>query len=257
MEIRVLGAHNVESATTRLTSLLVDDVLAVDAGGLTSSLSLDEQQRVSSILVTHYHYDHIRDVAAIALGMSYYRKTIKVYASPSTLDAISKYILNDIIYPRFTDIPTPDHPPLRFCPLEPYKAEEVDGYEVLAVPVHHAAPTVGYLISSRDGKSFFYTGDTGPGLGHCWERMSPQLLIVDVTLPNRLEKHGVSTGHLTPRLLAQELAEFKKSRGYLPQVVLVHFAPLFEEEIRREVEQVSRDLRASITLSQEGMRVSL
>ena len=63
MEIRILGAHNVESANTRLTSLLVDGVLAVDAGALTSSLTFAEQEKVSSILLTHCHYDHVRDVA--------------------------------------------------------------------------------------------------------------------------------------------------------------------------------------------------
>jgi phosphoribosyl 1,2-cyclic phosphodiesterase len=68
MEIRILGAHNVESANTRLTSVLVDGVLAMDAGALTSSLTFAEQEKVSSILLTHCHYDHVRDVAAIALN---------------------------------------------------------------------------------------------------------------------------------------------------------------------------------------------
>jgi ribonuclease BN (tRNA processing enzyme) len=71
MEIRILGAHNVESATSKLVSLLVDDVLAVDVGSLTSSLSLEEQQKVSNILLTHCHYDHVRDLAAVALNISY------------------------------------------------------------------------------------------------------------------------------------------------------------------------------------------
>ena len=51
MEIRILGAHNSESDTARLTSLLVDGTLAVDAGGLTSSLSFSEQAKVDNILL--------------------------------------------------------------------------------------------------------------------------------------------------------------------------------------------------------------
>lgn len=257
MEIRVLGAHNVESATTRLTSLLIDDVLALDAGALTSSLSLSEQGKVRAILLSHCHYDHIRDVAAIALNLSYFRKTISVYSQASTLDAISNNILNGLIYPKFTEIPTPDNPPLKFCPLKPHKVEDIAGYKVLAVPVKHAVPAVGYQISSGEGKSFFYTGDTGPGLSQALEHISPQLLLVDVTLPNRLEKHAVSSGHLSPRLLGEELAMLKKSKGYLPHIVLIHLSPLFEDEIKEEAERVARELEAYITLSYEGMRLKL
>ncbi len=47
MNIRVLGAHNTESRTTRYMSLLVDGILALDAGGLTSSLSFNALFSVS------------------------------------------------------------------------------------------------------------------------------------------------------------------------------------------------------------------
>ena len=248
MEIRVLGAHNVESATTRLTSLLIDDVLAVDTGALTSSLSLQEQEKVSSIHRSLYAYYYIRDVATIALNISHFQKTIRVYSQPSTLDVISDNILNGIICPKFTETP-PENPALKFCPLEPYNVEDVGGYKVLAVPVKHTVPTVGYQITSGEGKSFFYSGDTGPGLSACWEYLSPQLLIIDVALADRLEEHASSSGHLTPRLLAEELAEFKKIDGYLPPVVLIHLSPLFEGEIKEEVGQVAKELGASITLT--------
>jgi ribonuclease BN (tRNA processing enzyme) len=257
MEIRVLGAHNVESATTRLACLLIDGVLAVDAGALTSSLSLEEQQKVTCILLSHCHYDHVRDVAAIALGISHFGRTIQVYSQASTLDAISDHILNGVIYPKFTEMPTPDNPPLRFCPLEPHRVEDVAGYRVLAVPVKHGVPAVGYQVTGGEGKSLFYSGDTGPGLSACWEYLSPQLLFIDVTLPNRLEKHAVASGHLTPRLLAEELAELKKVKGHLPRVVPVHLSPVFEAELKEELERVAKELGADITPSHEGMRLSL
>ena len=256
MEIRVLGAHNIESATTRLTTLLIDDTVAVDAGALTSSLSLSEQEKVSHILLTHCHYDHVRDVPAIALNISHFEKNIRVYSQASTLHAISDHILNGVIYPDFTKIPTAN-PPLEFCPLEPHKVEIIGGYKVLAVPVKHGVPTVGYQITSDEGRSLFYSGDTGPGLSSCWENISPQLLFIDVTLPNRQEEHAVSSGHLTPRLLGEELAGFRRTRGYLPQVMIIHLSPVFEDEIKEEVEQVAKSLGADISLSYEGMRLSI
>ncbi len=257
MEIKILGAHNVESATTKMTSLLVDGILAIDAGALTSGLSLSEQMRVNSVLVTHCHFDHIKDVAAIGLNSSYFQKTIKVYSQTTTLEAIADNLLNGLIYPQFMKIATPDQPPLEFCIIEQHKIEDIDGYKVQALPVEHTVPTVAYEISTGEGKSFLFSGDTGPGLSRCWDRVSPQLLIVDVTLPNRLQKQAIQTGHLTPQLLAEELNKFQDSKGYLPSVVLIHISPTFEDEIREESNQVSRDLGISITLSYEGMTLNL
>ena len=97
MEIRILGAHNVESANTRLTSVLVDGVLAMDAGALTSGLTFDEQEKVRSILLTHCHYDHVKDVAAIALNSTYVRHTVKVYAQAGTLEALLNHLLNGVL----------------------------------------------------------------------------------------------------------------------------------------------------------------
>ena len=45
MEVQILGAHSTEAGGLRLASLLIDDILLLDAGGLTASLSLSEQQQ--------------------------------------------------------------------------------------------------------------------------------------------------------------------------------------------------------------------
>ncbi|GAG76974.1 unnamed protein product, partial [marine sediment metagenome] len=79
MHIQVLGAHNCESQNSKLISLLIDDVLAIDAGALTSSLSLEAQQKIKAILLTHQHYDHIRDIPTIAMNLFLRQATINVY----------------------------------------------------------------------------------------------------------------------------------------------------------------------------------
>ena len=57
MHIRLLGAHQGESRTTGFISILVDDVLAIDAGSLTSTLTFAEQARVTSELNSQYLLD--------------------------------------------------------------------------------------------------------------------------------------------------------------------------------------------------------
>ena len=255
MQIRVLGAHNIESATSRMMCLLVDGVLAVDAGSLASGLALSEQEKVRSILVTHRHYDHVKDVAAMAINFSFAERNIRVYGEADTLKVVSEHLLDGVLYPDFSRLPAAN-PALTYCPLEALKEVEVDGYRVLPVPTNHVS-TVGYQVTSQDGRSFFYTGDTGPGLQACWERISPELLFIDVTLPDRMEKHAVATKHLCPRLFGEELALFRKVRGYLPRVVPIHMSPPLEDEIRGEVERVAREVGADIEFAQEGTTLSL
>ncbi len=255
MEIRILGAHNFETSSTKLVSLLIDGILAVDAGGLTSSLTIPEQEQVRCILLSHHHYDHIRDVPAIALAT--HQRTIEVYAPAITLDVLSSYLLDGTVYPKFTEWPSLEKPRLKLHSLEPYKEELIAGYRVLALPVAHTIPTVGYQLTSDDDKRLFYSSDTGQGLSACWDYISPQLLIVELTMPNRLRRIALESGHLYPQLLGEELLEFRHSKGYLPPVVLVHMNPTAEAELKEEIAQVAQELGASITLGYEGMMLRL
>ena len=68
MKIRFLGAHNTESSSSGLMCLLLDEVVALDAGSLTSKLSLKEQLSLKAVLLTHGHYDHIRDLPMLAMN---------------------------------------------------------------------------------------------------------------------------------------------------------------------------------------------
>lgn len=256
MNIRLLGAHNCESQNTKLLSLLIDDILVVDAGGLTSSLSFPGQQKLKAVLLTHQHYDHIRDVPALAMNFYLSGATINICSTLSVYDALTTYLFNGKIYPNFLERPQ-ENPTIRFTVMELYQTAQIEGYSILAVPVNHSVPAAGYQITSQDGKVVFYTGDTGPGLADCWRHISPQLLITEVTASNRFEEFGRESGHLTPSLLKQELVTFRELKGYLPQVVVVHMNPKLEEEIEAEIAVVARELNNSITLGYEGMEFNL
>lgn len=256
MKIRFLGAHNCERQNQRLVSLLIDDVLAIDAGALTSSLSLEEQRKVKALLLTHHHYDHVRDIPALAMSLFLGSAATRIYSIPAALDVLARHLLNDEIYPDFRQKPE-QNPTLKFTIIEPYKVEVIEGYTVLAVPVNHSVPTVGYQVTAGDGKAVFYTGDTGPGLAECWRHISPQLLIIEVTASDKYAGWAGESGHLAPALLKQELVSFQKVNGYIPRVVVVHMNPDLEEEIAAEIAAVAKELDCSITLAREGMEISI
>ena len=258
MEIQILGAHLAEVKGARLTSLLIDGALVVDAGGLTSALSLAEQKKIETVLLTHHHFDHTRDLVTLAANAGYYwRKQLTVYGLRYTLDIVTGCLLGGKMYTNFFEYPDKEKPTVILEAIEPYSKKTIAGYDVLAVPVKHSAPAVGYQITSSDGKSLFYTGDTTVGISECWQHISPQLLITEVAGPNKYEDWLKKAGHFCARFLKEELMQFRQLKGYLPRVIVIHIGNPYEQEIKEEVAQVAQELKADITLGYEDMKVTL
>lgn len=255
MHVKVLGAHQLESRDTRLTSFLVDGVIAIDAGSITSTLTLAEQEAIEAVLVTHHHFDHVRDL--LTLGTNTDTQTTDVYSTGEILDSLSSNLVTGAIYPRFTDGDSSDPPSLKFNVLDVESPTQVHGYQVLALPVPHGPPTVGYQVMDSEGKAVFYTGDTGPGCSSAWPHIKPSLLLIEVTYSNRESPEVEEAGHMTPRALETELAQFRAVNGYLPKILAVHVNPRYEEEVRAEVEVVAQRLEADVSVACEGLEIEL
>ena len=229
MKIRFLGTYNAESKYSKLVSLIIDDVIAVDAGSITSQLSFSEQDKIKAILLTHGHYDHIREVPAFAFNNAC--RTTEVFATKQTFEILSSHLVDGEIYPKFTEItPLCEETALEYVVVEPFIPVEFEGYQILAVPVNHPLNAVGFEITSKNGEKLFYTGDTGIGLSKVWERISPQHIIMEVTFPNELEYKARNSKHLCPKMLKKELIELKKNKGSVPNISLIHLTPKFKNE---------------------------
>ena len=144
MELRVLGAHNAESKTPRLESHFIDKVLVLDAGGLTRSLTFEEQAGIRAVILSHRHFDHVRDLLPLGVGLLTAGKTIDVYAIEDTVKFVSEKLLDGSLYPDFRIFPSPEAPVFRFHTIEFYREFQVLGYNVMAVPVYHAVPAAGF-----------------------------------------------------------------------------------------------------------------
>lgn len=256
MKIRILGAHNIESKDTGCACLTIDGVLALDAGAITSRLSLKAQQKLQTVLLTHRHYDHVKDIPALGMNFFLLGKTLEIYTIQSVYDDLSHYLLDGTLYPDFRVRP-PEKPSLKFVIIEPGREISIGRYKVLAVPVNHAVPGIGFQVTSPEGKKLFYTSDTGPGLAECWRQVSPDMLIIEVTTTNKDRDFAIESGHLTPALLQVELEGFRKIKGYLPQVVTLHANPFYQDEIATELSVVGGDLNTKIKLGYEGMQLDL
>lgn len=256
MELRILGAHNQESSDTRMESHLLDGVLALDAGSLTRALSFPEQRGIRAMILSHRHFDHVRDLPALGIAVRASGVTIDVYAIADTIEFVTAKLLDGSLFPDFLSSPSPEHPVFRLHAIEFYQPFQVLDYTVLAVPVPHSVPAAAFQISSGDTR-LFYTGDTGRGLSDVWEHVSPDTLLTEVTFGNEHEETALAVGHLTPRLLEEALIAFMDQKGYHPRVIVAHMNPPWEAAIRRELAEVGSRLGIDMLVSEAGTKVDI
>ena len=235
MKLRVLGCSGGELPRHRTTCFLLDGTLALDAGALTASLSLDELTRVDDVLLTHGHLDHVKDIPLLAdLLIGRREKPVVVHASLACAATLREHVFNDRLWPDFTRIPDSRRPVLRLRPFDPRRPFRIGRYTVRPVPVRHTVESMGFVLS--DGAdAFAISGDTGPTTAF-WRAVNRaerlRALLVETSFPTRLQGLADLSGHLTPATLAGELA--KLERDGCP-ILLYHLKPAFRAELRREL----------------------
>lgn len=236
MKLRVLGCAGSEFPGRKSPAFLVDDVLLLDAGIIGAVLTQSAQEQITDILLSHAHHDHVRGLPSFADNriVSGKKESVAIIGSTATLTAVHDHLINGLIWPDFSRLPTPAAPILRWQPIEPYRNFTVGEYLVTAFPVNHSVPTLAYRVQ-RAGVSLVYTGDMGP-TPELWHAIgTPTAMIVEVSFPNELEELAHRTGHLTAALLAKELALLP----VLPARIFVcHIKPFYEERIRREIAEL-------------------
>jgi ribonuclease BN (tRNA processing enzyme) len=235
VKLQVLGCSGGELPRHKTTCFLLDGKLAIDAGALTASLPLERLLQVDDIVLTHSHFDHVKDVPLLAdLLVGRRRTPVRVHASTACARTLRQSVFNGELWPDFTRIPSARKPVLEIRPFDVRRAFKAGGYSFRPSPVCHPVESVGFVVS--DGRSeLAISGDTGPTV-EFWRRVNASrrlgALLVEVSFPNDLQGLADVSGHLTPNTLATELAKLT-GRGF--PVLLYHLKPAYVATLRREV----------------------
>jgi ribonuclease BN (tRNA processing enzyme) len=238
VKLQVLGCHGGELPTCRTTCFLVDDVLALDAGALTGTLTLERLCKVDHILVGHSHFDHVKDLPLLAdLVIGRRERPVTIYASRECARALRENMFNDALWPDFTRIPSRRAPVLQIKTFRAGSSFQVGPYKVRSIPVSHPVESCGFVIS--DGTSTLaMSGDTGP-TERLWKvlNQTPNLkaLLLETSFPNGMQALADVSGHLTPQTLGTELAKFRRNGA---EVLLYHLKPAFVAELKRELKHL-------------------
>ena len=212
MELRVLGCSGGEAEGHRLTGLLVDGCLAIDAGSLTQALTTREQIGIRQIFISHSHLDHICTLPFFTKNIFGHTDVpVEIQALPETLDALRRHLFNDELWPDFSVIPSPDNPIIRFSEVVPGRTYHVGGLRVTPIPVNHLVPCVGYLVED-DHSAFIFSSDTAEtDEVYAIANRTPnlKLFITEASFPNEQGWLAEASKHLTPAKLGDELKKLK------------------------------------------------
>ncbi len=237
MRLQVLGGFGGESRDCRMTCLLINGSIALDAGSLSQVLSIERQVEVHSILLSHSHMDHTNSLPFFienVYGKS--ERPIEIHASEATVYAIRKYLFNNATWPDFTRLPNHLLPAMRFTEFESEVPLTIDGVTFTPIPVDHLVPTHGFLIE-QDGVAVLWSSDTGP-TQRLWEvaNRTPNLkaVCIETSFDNSLQEVADISLHLTPRTLETELRKLQKR---VP-ILIHHLKPPCVEKIHEEVRRL-------------------
>lgn len=235
MKLQVLGCHGGELPSCRTTCFLVDGVLALDAGALTSTLSLEQLAKVDDILIGHSHFDHTKDLPLLAdLVIGLRDKPVTIHASRECAKALRENMFNNALWPDFTRIPNKKDPVLRIKSFRAGSTFEVGPYTVRSVPVHHPVESCGFIVS-KGRTSMAISGDTGP-TDKLWKALNEtanlKALLVETSFPNRLQELADLSGHLTPNTLESELRKFERNGT---STFVYHLKPAFVAQLKKEL----------------------
>ncbi len=254
MHVRIIGAHSLDSKYAHHNCFLIDEHVAVDAGSIMSALAADEQERIEAVLLTHHHFDHCRDLPTLALNNRDAGRTVQVHGEPPALRTTNTLLLDGRIYTDATRVPEPGvSPPLSLRPFAVDETHELLGYRVSAVRVDHPVPTMGYIVSAG-GLSVGFSGDTGGALmGFFAHATPPDVLLIDVKLPERMRDEAERQRHMTPGMLRQELLAAKEAGIALPRLLAVHRSLREESELLRELAELQTELNVDLEPGYEDM----
>lgn len=237
MRYRVLGCSGGEAPGHYLSSFLLDDTVLIDAGSVSAVLEIPAQSRIEAVLLTHSHLDHVRGLCHLADNVFGRRdRPISVYSIEPVLEALKTSLLNNVLWPDFTEIPNSRMPILEFRAIPKDTATPLAHFRVTPIPLSHTVISVGYLLEGDFG-ALLHLGDTGP-TEKVWRLVKgmPNLraVMIGTSFPNRLQHLADLSGHLTPQGLKGELAKGDVKAS----VYVYHMKPPYVAEIVGELKQL-------------------
>jgi ribonuclease BN (tRNA processing enzyme) len=218
-----------------LTSYVLNDTIALDAGCLGFYRTPREQARVKHVLITHTHMDHVASLPIFLENVfNVSPPCVTVHGSEAVLQTLQRDLFNNRLWPDFIALAPGGVPFLKLSTLKPGVPIELDGLKITPVPVDHVVPTLGFLIEDANA-TVLIPSDTGP-TEEVWQRANQaanlKAVFLEACFPNAMTGLAQISKHLTPAMFAREVKKLAPSAA----LFAVHIKPMFREQIIQELQ---------------------
>jgi len=244
MPFQFFGTSGAIPSVTRDNTALAffspEEVVLVDSPGSPYQKILRgglDPMRVSSLIITHRHVDHLYGIPSLAhnMGLAGRRSTLHVHALAETMPILRGFM---DLFPLEKKMPyrVELH---EIPPKEGHPFLQAKGFRMLSTPVRHGAPNIALRVefeSPSDRGVVVYSSDTSPCPSLITLARGADILIHEATFRHGEAARAASDGHTT----AYQAGEVAKQAG-AKRLMLCHF----EANLHDELEEVRREARES------------
>jgi ribonuclease BN (tRNA processing enzyme) len=237
MKVRVLGCSGAIAKDCRTTSFLIDGDVLIDAGTGVGDLTLDEMRGIDQVFLTHSHLDHVAALPLMIDAIASRRTSpVQIHALAGTIQALKSHIFNNVIWPDFSRIPSPEAPFISFHEIKVGQALQLKGKLIEVLPAVHTVPACGYAVTAGTG-CWVFTGDTerNPAFWKRVNELNVAMLVIETAFSNREKDLAKLSLHLSPVVLANELDFIKRENRY--PIYVTHTKPAETALIMAEIQK--------------------
>jgi len=226
--------NGVYSAGQHLTSFLIDDRVALDAGSLAMAASEADRRSVRDIILTHAHLDHIAGLPLFIDDLfASLTEPIRIHATADVIEVLERDVFNWSVYPRFSELQNDNGPVMEYRPFELGARFNIGGLTFSSIPVDHKVPSSGFVID--DGSSAIaFSGDTSSSSAF-WakvnERDDLKAVLIECAFPDRMSELAEASHHFTPETLKVDLGLLKLD----VEVCIINIKPMYRSEVIDEL----------------------
>lgn len=192
-----------------------------------------DPMRVSSLIVTHRHVDHVYGIPSLAhnMGLAGRRATLHVYALAETMTILRGFM---DLFPLEEKMPYRIE--LHEVPAkEAHEVLRAKGFTVRSTPVKHGAPNIGLRVEfdlPGERGAVVYSSDTSPCPSLIALARGADVLIHEATFLHSDVARAAADGHTT----GYQAGEIARQAG-VKRLYLCHFSAGLhgrEDELRQE-----------------------
>ena len=240
MKIQQLGSSlDSGCATQYLTTFLINDCVAIDAGCLGLLTPVSKQQSVKHVFLSHSHLDHVASLP-LFLDNIYEQESQPpaVYAHEEVWRTLKTDLFNDRLWPDLLRIGATGNRFLAERLLVSELPIVLSGLRITPVAVSHVIPTLGFLIED-DQSAVIIASDTGPterlwelaGVGPFREKL--RAVFLECSFSADQAWLAKESKHLHSSIFAAEIAKLAAKPRFI--TVAVHLKGSLREQIEREL----------------------